>query len=105
MQDSENSQEEFNQTSGVTKHVILRGGFLLLTLLFMFFRAAYTGNGWWVLISLFLGFGFAVVWFFFILIEGFILYSKKKNNVANINMIMIVISLLISGIMFFYIHH
>lgn len=105
MQDSENSQEEFNQTSGVTKHVILRGGFLLLTLLFMFFRAAYTGNGWWVLISLFLGFGFAVVWFFFILIESFILYSKKKNNLANINMIMIVISLLISGIMFFYIHH
>ncbi len=105
MQHTENNNLKFNQKSGVIKHLVLRGGFLVITLLLMLVSAAFIDNGWWVLMALFLGFGLAVIWFLFILIESFILYSKKKNNLGNVNMIMIGISLLIGGIIFFNLNH
>ena len=89
------------QKSSVKKHILLRAGFIIITIVLVLTCAVYTGNGWWVLMGLFLGFGFAVIWFLFILIETFILYSKKKNNLANGNILLLGIFILIGAIIFF----
>lgn len=102
MNEPQNDYLDSNRKSNKTKHIVLRAGLLVITLLLMIIRSAYTGNGWWVLMSLILGFGLAIIWFLFILIETFILYSKKKADLAKINIIMLGVFIFSAVVIFFY---
>ena len=86
------------EDQNVFKHITKRVGIFLAVLALLFSGAAMIDDDYVMLGAIIISAGLTLILLLFLLIESFILFSKKKEILANSNLIFIGIAILIVGV-------
>ena len=98
LKNSTTSVNKLAEEQNVFKHLTKRLGIFFGILAVIFGVAAIIDDDYVMLGAIIVSAGLTLILLLFLLIESFILYSKKKNTLAKTNLIVIGISILIGGI-------
>lgn len=88
---------DFNKKSNHLKHILIRITALFVGIGLIFLIPVFSNSVDSFLGAFYLSLCFVAIWFLFMIIETIVLYINRKNDIANINLIVVLILLFSIG--------